>query len=362
MAYARLGVAYGNQGALVQAVEHLKKAYDLRERVTERERMYIESQYALQRFDMPRALESYKLFVATYPRDAAAWNNLASAYQTIGDFEQAAQGFEKTWEIARWDNVAANNAAGTLLNIDRLSDGERYLKEALEQGGGNDAFYHQNALLDDFLTGKPDWEKHLQWAANRPDGFTIQGNAASAYMYLGKMHAADQQWTQGAQKAEQQHLADTAGGLYASKAVHDALVSNCSAAREGAHRGLALDHSVATLPDAALALALCGESAAALSAMEKLAAEEPGNTLVHDIYLPEVKAANALGQHHPEQVAGLLTSAGPYLLVTKAPQLLGRASLELKHGQQAVSDFETGTRYRGISLGEGATGANQASD
>jgi len=99
-----------------------------------------------------------------------------------------------------------------------------------------------------------------------------------------------------------------------------------------------------------------------LSAMEKLAAEEPGNTLVHDIYLPEVKAANALGQHHPEQVAGLLTSAGPYLLVTKAPQLLGRASLELKHGQQAVSDFETGTRYRGISLGEGATGANQASD
>ena len=45
----------------------LKKAYDLRERVTERERMYIESQYALQQFDLPKALESYKLFVATYP-------------------------------------------------------------------------------------------------------------------------------------------------------------------------------------------------------------------------------------------------------------------------------------------------------
>ncbi len=362
MAYARLGVAFGNQGAFVQAVEHLKKAYDLRERVTERERMYIESQYALQRFDIPRALESYKLFVATYPRDAAAWNNLASAYQTVGDFEQAAQGFEKTWEIARWDNVAANNAAGTLFNIDRLSDGERYLKEALEQGGGNDVFYHQNAMLDEFMTGKADWEKHLQWAANRPDGFTVQANAASTYMYLGKMHAADQQWIQAAQKAEQQHLSDAAGGIYANKAVHDALVSNCSAAREAARRGLALDHSVATLPDAALALALCGESAGALSAMEKLAAEEPSNTLVNEIYLPEVKAANALVQHHPEQVAGLLTSTGPYLLVTKAPQLLGRASLDLKHGQQAVSDFETGTRYRGISLAEGATGANQASD
>ena len=86
MAYARLGVAYGNQGAFTKAIEYLKKAYDLRERVTERERMYIESQYALQQFDLPKALQSYKLFVATYPRDAAAWNNLANAYGLVGDY------------------------------------------------------------------------------------------------------------------------------------------------------------------------------------------------------------------------------------------------------------------------------------
>jgi eukaryotic-like serine/threonine-protein kinase len=362
MAYARLGVAYGNQGAVAKALEHLKKAYELRERVTERERMYIESQYALQQYDLPKALQSYKLFVATYPRDAAAWNNLASAYQTVGDFEQAAAGFEKTWEIARWDNVAANNAAGTLLGMDRVAEGERYLKEALDQSGGNDVFYHQNAMLDDFLTGKPDWEKHLQWAASRPDGFTLQASAATMYLFLGKMHDADQQWTQGALKAEQQHLSDAAGGLYAVKAVHDALISNCNAARDSAHRGLALDHSVATVPDAALALALCGDTGPALNVIERLAAEEPANTLVNDIYLPEVKATAALLQRHPDQVTALLTSAGPYLLVTKAPQLLGRASLELKHGQQAVTDFEPGIRYRALALGEGATGSAQAPD
>src|SRR5438309_8848090 len=72
MGWARLGVAYGNVGAVAKAIEYLKKGYDLRERVTERERMYIESQYALQLFDMPKAIESYKLFVGTYPRDAAA--------------------------------------------------------------------------------------------------------------------------------------------------------------------------------------------------------------------------------------------------------------------------------------------------
>jgi serine/threonine protein kinase/Flp pilus assembly protein TadD len=362
MAYARLGVSYGNAGAISKAIDYLKKGYELRERVTERERMYIESQYALQQFDMPKALESYKLFVATYPRDAAAWNNLASAYANIGDFEQAASGFAKTWEIARWDNVAANNTAGTYLSIDRLPDAERYLKEALDQGGSDNTSYHQNALDDDFLNGRPDWDKQLQWAASRPDSFLLQAAAADAYLFLGRMHDADRQWQQGAQKAEQQHLPDVAGGLYAIKAVHDALVSNCSSARDAAHRGMSLDHSMATVPDASLALALCGEEVAALKEAERLANESPSNTLANDIYLPQVKAAAVLAAHHPEQVAGLLTPTGPYLLVSKASHLLGRASLEMKHGQQALTDFEPGVRYRGLALEEWPGGASQAPD
>ena len=362
MAYARLGVAYGNQGAVSKAIVHLKQAYDLRERVTERERMYIEAQYVLQQYDMPKALDAYKLYVATYPRDAAAWNNLATAYGIIGDNDQAAAGFEKTWEIAKWDNVAAINAAGTLLGIDRTKEGERYLKEALDQGGSDNTNYQATAMLDDFVAGRPDWEKHVQWAASRPDGFLLQAGAATMYLYLGRMHDADRAFEQAAQKAEQQHLPDAAGGLYAVKALHDALVSTCPAARDAAHRGLALDHSVATVPDAALALALCGEAAAALKEMERLAAEAPTNTLVNDIYLPEVKAAAALAAHHPEQVAGLLTSTLPYILATKAPHLLGRASLDTRHAQQAVTDFEPGLRYRALALGEGGTGASQASD
>jgi eukaryotic-like serine/threonine-protein kinase len=362
MAYARLGVAYSNQGAMSKAVELLKRAYDLRERVTERERMYIESQYALQQFDLPKALELYKLFVATYPRDAAAWNNLANAYSLVGDLEQAAAGFKKDWEIAKWNNIAANNLAGTLIGMDRLQEGERYLKEAVDEGGSDDGNYHVNAMTDDFLSGRPDWEKHVQWAVARPDGFTVEASAATIYFSMGKMHDADRLWEHAGQRAEQQHLPDAAGGLYSVRAVHDALVSNCSSAREFANRGLALDHSVATVPDSALALALCGETGPALKEMQRLAAESPNNTLANEIYLPEVKAAAALLQHHPEQVAGLVSPATPYLLVSKVPHLLGRASLETKNAQQALTDFEPGIRYRALSLGEGATGAAQVPD
>jgi eukaryotic-like serine/threonine-protein kinase len=362
MAYARLGVTFTTQGAIAKALEYMKKAYDLRERVTERERMYIEAQYASFQFDLPKALEAYNLFVATYPRDAAAWNNRAIVYAEMGDNEHAASDFKKTWEIAKWDNVAAANSASTLVNLDRLPEAERYLKEALDQGGGDDINFQGTLMEDEFLHGRPEWEKHVQWAAARPDGFSVDANAAVIYFFAGRLHEADRLWAQAEQKAEQQHLPDSAGGFYAVKAVHDALASNCAAARDAAHRGLALDHSMATVPDAALGMALCGEAGPALKEMERLAAAEPNNTLVNEVYLREVKAAAALADHHPEQVAGLLQSVVPYALASKAPHLMGPASLELKNPQQAVIDFEPGLRYRGLGLGEGSGGQVQSPD
>jgi len=362
MAYARLGVTFSNQGSAAKGTTFLKKAYDLRERVTERERMYIESQWALQQFDLPKAIESYKLYVATYPRDATALNNLAQSYIFVGELEKALAGYQKTWEIAKWDNVAADNAAGTLLALDRLPEAERYLKEALEQGGGDDLNYHGNMLLHDFQAGRPDWEKQVDWATAQPAGFMVEILAGNANFSLGKLRAANQQWEQSAQKAEQQHFPDTAGSFYALAAIHHALVSDCGPARDAAHRGLALDHSFATVPDAAMAMALCGETAPALHEAEKMAAETPTNTLVIDIYVPEIKAAVALAQHHPDQVAGILSSATPYSLVSKAPQFLGRASLELSQWQQAVTDLQPGLRYRGLALQEGPVGTAQSPD
>jgi hypothetical protein len=165
-----------------------------------------------------------------------------------------------------------------------------------------------------FLQNRPDWDKQLQWAANRPDGYPIEVEAGTINFFLGRMHIADQQWEHAAQRVEQQHLSDAAGGIYSFKALHDALVENCAAARETSRRALALDKGFATVPNAALALALCGESAPALRELERLSTSSPANTLINEIYLPQLKAAVALVQHRPAQVAGLLTPASPYSL------------------------------------------------
>src|SRR3989440_10959912 len=88
----------------------------------------------------------------------------------------------------------------------------------------------------------------------------------------------------------------------------------------------------------------------------------PTNTLVNDVYMPQVRAAVAMMEHRPERVSGLLASAGSYMPVSKAPQLLGRASLEMGQWQQAVTDLQPGVRYRGLALQEGPVGTAQAPD
>ena len=146
------------------------------------------------------------------------------------------------------------------MSMDRLPEAERYLKEAVEQGGSEvSTNYHVNVMQDEFLSGKPDWKNNCSGPRAVPMASFWKAQPQPSYLFLGRMHEADLRWASAAQRAEQQHFSDSAGGLYAVKALHDALVSNCSAARDAAHKGLALDHSNATVPDAALALALCGE-------------------------------------------------------------------------------------------------------
>src|SRR2546426_10759543 len=104
--------------------------------------------------------------------------------------------------------------------------------------------------------------------------------AGNVNFFAGKIHAADQQWEHAAQRAEQQHLPDAAGTFYALKAVQDALVANCAAARTAAHRGLALDRSAATVPEDALALALCREAVPAFQGAQPRSSAGPTHTLV----------------------------------------------------------------------------------
>ena len=89
-AYSSLGASYinVNQGSL--ALENYKKAFDLRERVSERERFYIESMYYLYvTGEMHKAVQVFTQYVQTYPNDADAHAYFGATLYYLGQWEKS---------------------------------------------------------------------------------------------------------------------------------------------------------------------------------------------------------------------------------------------------------------------------------
>jgi tetratricopeptide (TPR) repeat protein len=91
-AYARLAVLYGNLGHPELSAESAQRAYELRNRASERERFYIDEQYQNRILrDLPKEIETLELWAQTYPRDLIPHNNLALRYAGIGQYEKAVE-------------------------------------------------------------------------------------------------------------------------------------------------------------------------------------------------------------------------------------------------------------------------------
>ena len=72
------------------AKEFTRKAYELKDRVSEREKLYImEHYYETVTGELDKEIETLELYDRTYPTDSVPGNNLAIAYSQVGEFEKA---------------------------------------------------------------------------------------------------------------------------------------------------------------------------------------------------------------------------------------------------------------------------------
>lgn len=345
MAYARLGVVESNLGAITKSIEYMTKAYELRQHVTERERLYIAAQLASAKGDIPGSIEAYQRLLTAYPKDASGLNNIGIMYQSEGDGAKAAEYYKKVVETSSWDFVALDNLAGTLLSIDQPSDAKKYIDASLATASGSNTQSLDNQAAYAFEMGDPSWKRYMGAGASRGDGYLLD-QALSDILYMqGELDSGRSEAQHGAQHAIQFKVPDAAGDLLSVAALEEAQLGDCSQSPAMAKKALSFDTSIQTLPYAALALALCGQGAAEASSLRKLAKASPDNTLLNLVYVPEVDAAFALQQHKPQEVAGLLEGTQPYALASVAPILQAEALLALRKPSDALTALQPALRY-----------------
>ncbi len=190
MAYATLGVSYSNlsQGALANT--YITKAFDLKDRTSDRERFYISSHYYdIVTRDIDRAIETYQQWLQIYPRDSAPRDNLALRYQVTGQQEKAVALSSESMRMDPKDGYAYQNLADAYERTNRFEESRAVAEQAVAQKLGESVHFTLFELA--FLRGdEAAKRREVEWSIGNPyEPFIVWFNARSDFA-LGKLRAA----------------------------------------------------------------------------------------------------------------------------------------------------------------------------
>jgi serine/threonine protein kinase/Tfp pilus assembly protein PilF len=358
MAYASMSGVYWDLNEGGRGVENARKAFDLREKVSERERFDIEGNYYVYGTgELEKAAQTYGLWQLTYPRDEVPSRELGMISAFLGNWEKALEEWREA--LCLDPNNAVNyltlSVAYTALN--RLDEAEAVFKQT-EQHKVESEFLIQRYQLA-FLRGNAAQMAQLVSAAvGKPstEDDSFLATLADTEGWYGKLKNAHELTGRAMDSAQHNDAKERAATYQVAAALREAAAGNREQACAEANAALKLapGHDVRAV--AALALARAGDRAGA----EKLAAELdkafPLDTVVQRYWLPTIRAGVALERKDPNQAIELLKVASTIELgfpgnlpLSMCPVYLrGEAYLTLHDGNAAAAEFQKFIDHRGL--------------
>ena len=167
-AYASLGASYSNLGETASASENVKKAYELRDRVSEHEKFSIAAfYYTFVTGELEKANETYMLWAQTYPRSHGPHHNLSVNYGYLGQYDKAVA---ETLESLRLD-PDSSDSYGNLVQyyvfLNRLDDAKATYQQAMARRLDS-ASLHFNMYCVAFLQGDAvEMQRQMVWAIGK---------------------------------------------------------------------------------------------------------------------------------------------------------------------------------------------------
>ena len=132
LAYARLGTVYSNLGQTEESRKMTTRAYELRDKVSEVERHYIDARYfTTAQPDVQKALDTYKVWLGTYPNDYTALTNSALLHKQQGDLNEAIRKLELATQVAPDQPLGWTNLGQSYFDAGRYADARRVIETAI---------------------------------------------------------------------------------------------------------------------------------------------------------------------------------------------------------------------------------------
>jgi serine/threonine protein kinase/tetratricopeptide (TPR) repeat protein len=358
MAYDWMSTAYRDLNEVGRAAENIRNAYDLREKVSERERWTIEANYYLiATGELEKAAQTVELWQRTYPRDGSPYRKLGFISVVLGNWEKALEEFREAVRLE--PNNASNylNLGLAYTALNRLDEAEAVYKQAEERKLEGDFVLQWRYYLA-FL--KDDAAQMAQWAAaamGKPGAEDLLlATQADTEGWYGKLRNAHELTGRAMDSAQRNDAKETAAEYQAVGALREVEAGNREQARVEVKAALKLAPNRDVRAIAALALARAGDSAGAARLAAELDKTFPLDTQVQRYWLPTIRAGVALERKDPNKAIELLKVAGPVelgfstnLTIFMCPVYLrGEAYLMLHDGNRAAAEFQKFIDHRGM--------------
>ncbi len=361
MAYVLMSGIYGDLNEVGRAAENARKAYDLREKVSERERFRIEGSYYISATgELEKAAQTFELWQQTYPRDVAPYILLGFTSSTLGNWEKALE--ENRAALRLEPNSALNyeNAGFAYTALNRLDEAEAVYKQAEERKLESEFLLGSRYLLA-FLKGDAAQMAQLVSAAMGKPGAEdlLLATEADTEGWYGRLKNAHELTGRAMDSARHNDAKETAAAYQVTAALREVEAGNREQARAEAKAAVKLAPNRDVQAMAALALARAGDTTGA----EKLAAELdktfPLDTRVQRYWLPTIQAAVALERQDPNRAIEQLKAASTVelgsitadLTIFLCPVYLrGEAYLMLHDGNAAAAEFQKFIDHRGLVM------------
>jgi serine/threonine protein kinase/tetratricopeptide (TPR) repeat protein len=364
MAYAALAVTYGNLQQRSLALECATKAYQLRDRVSEREKLRITATYFSATGELEKEAQTYELWEANYPRDFVPHGNLGGAYFNMGQFDKALAEYQEALRLAPTVTTYSNLGIAYIA-LNRPDEAKATFDQALarkmDSGNLREIMYGLAFLRGDVAQ----MEQQVAWSAGKPGVqdalLSVQSDTEA---YYGRMSKAREFTRRAVDSAVRADSKETAAFWQVNAALREAELGNTAMAKEEAIAALALSPGRDVKVVAALTLARAGDAARAKALAEELEKTYPTNTLMKLYWLPTINSAIEVGKNNSSQALVDLEPAAPYELGLAGvfinylypAYVRGQAYLLAHNGAAAATEFQKLPDHRGI-VGNFVTGA-----
>ena len=361
VAYDYLAGHYFNLNQPNLGATYTQKAFDLRDRVTEREKLIITADY----YDsvtgeLEKADQAYEMYTTVYPREPGPHVLLGSDSMILGQYEKAAT---QTREALRLDPnlaVAHANLGAIYLALNRFDEAKAITQEAFGLKLDYPAL-HLNLYALAFFRGDPAaMKQQADWAMGKPsaEGWMLSLES-DTQAWFGRLRKARELSRQAVESARRSDAKEPAALWQANAALREALFGNAEAARQNAGAAAVLapgSHDAEA--QAALAYALAGDAAHAQSLADDLGRRFPLDTVVQSVWLPTIHAQIETGRKNAARSIELLQATAPYelgMLSGSASNsclypvyVRAQAYLSAQQGQLAATEFQKILDHRGL--------------